>query len=41
MAKTVVLVDQHPLWLEAVEPIVAGLGMTVAGKTSSSSRRCS
>jgi DNA-binding NarL/FixJ family response regulator len=37
MAKTVVLVDRHPLWLEAVEPIVTGLGMTVAGKTSSSS----
>jgi DNA-binding NarL/FixJ family response regulator len=35
LARTVVLVDQHPLWLEAVEPIVTGLGMSVVGKTSS------
>jgi DNA-binding NarL/FixJ family response regulator len=36
MTKTVVLVDQHPLWLEAVDPIVTGLGIAVVGKTSSS-----
>jgi len=30
-----VVVDHHPLWLEAVEPIVAGLGFDVAGKSTS------
>jgi DNA-binding NarL/FixJ family response regulator len=36
VARTVVLADHHPLWIEAVEPIMVGLGMEVAGKTSSS-----
>jgi DNA-binding NarL/FixJ family response regulator len=30
-----VVVDHHPLWLEAVEPIVAGLGFDVVGKSTS------
>ena len=35
--RTVVLVDQHPLWTAAVERIVGGLGMEVLGRTASSS----
>jgi len=34
--RTVVLVDQHPLWTAAVERIVEGLGMEVVGRTRSS-----
>jgi DNA-binding NarL/FixJ family response regulator len=34
--RTVVLVDQHPLWTAAVERIVQGLGMEVVGRTRSS-----
>jgi DNA-binding NarL/FixJ family response regulator len=34
--RTVVLVDQHPLWTAAVERIVGGLGMEVVGRTTSS-----
>src|SRR5437762_11489195 len=34
--RTVVLVDQHPLWTAAVERIVRGLGMEVVGRTRSS-----
>ena len=34
--RTVVLVDQHPLWTTAVERIVSGLGMEVVGRTTSS-----
>jgi DNA-binding NarL/FixJ family response regulator len=33
--KTAVVLDQHPLWLEAVEPVVAGIGVEVVGKTTS------
>jgi DNA-binding NarL/FixJ family response regulator len=33
--RTAVLVDQHPLWLEAVAPMVADLGLTVVGKATS------
>jgi DNA-binding NarL/FixJ family response regulator len=32
--RSVALVDQHPLWLDAVEPIVSGIGMQVVGKSS-------
>ena len=37
MAQTVVLVDQHPLWTSAVEPIVTALGISVVGTTTSAS----
>lgn len=30
-----VLVDQHPLWLDAVSPVVAGLGLEVVGRATS------
>jgi DNA-binding NarL/FixJ family response regulator len=33
--RTAVLVDPHPLWLEALEPVVADLGFGVAGKVTS------
>ncbi len=33
--RTAVLVDRHPLWLEAVVPIVSGLDFDVGGKTTS------
>jgi two-component system, NarL family, response regulator LiaR len=36
LRRTVVLVDQHPLWTAAVERIVSGLGMEVLGRTTSS-----
>jgi DNA-binding NarL/FixJ family response regulator len=31
-------VDQHPLWLEAVEPVVSKIGVDVVGKATSPSR---
>jgi DNA-binding NarL/FixJ family response regulator len=34
--RTVVIVDQYPLWLAAVERIVADLGLAVVGSTRSS-----
>lgn len=34
--RTAVIVDHHPLWLEAVAPVVGDLGLTIAGKTTSS-----
>jgi DNA-binding NarL/FixJ family response regulator len=33
--RTAVLVDQHPLWLDAVEPILDDLGFAVVGKVTS------
>lgn len=33
--RTAVLVDQHPLWLDAVEPVVVDLGLGVVGKVTS------
>ncbi|MEZ5098370.1 MAG: response regulator transcription factor [Thermoleophilia bacterium] len=33
--RAAVLVDQHPLWLDAVTEIIGGLGFTVRGKLSS------
>jgi DNA-binding NarL/FixJ family response regulator len=33
--RTAVLVDQHPLWLDAVSMVVGDLGMTIVGKASS------
>lgn len=33
--RTAVLVDQHPLWLDAVEPVVVDLGLSVVGKVTS------
>jgi DNA-binding NarL/FixJ family response regulator len=35
MPRTAVLLDQHPLWLDAVEEVVARLGFRVAGKATS------
>jgi DNA-binding NarL/FixJ family response regulator len=34
--RTAVLFDQHPLWLDALEAILARLGVAVAGRTMSS-----
>ena len=34
--RTAVIVDHHPLWLDAVAPVVEDLGLTVLGKTTSS-----
>jgi NarL family two-component system response regulator LiaR len=34
--RTAVLVDQHPLWLDAIEPVVTKIGVEVAGRTTSS-----
>lgn len=34
-AQTAVLLDEHPLWLDAVETVLAGVGVEVVGKTSS------
>ncbi|MEX0801347.1 MAG: response regulator transcription factor [Dehalococcoidia bacterium] len=34
MSRTAVLLDQHPLWLDAVEEVVARLGFRVAGKAT-------
>src|SRR5437867_621814 len=36
VARTAVLAEHHPLWIDAVEPVVVGLGIDVVGKTSSS-----
>lgn len=33
--RTAVLVDPHPLWLDAVEPVVARIGVEVVGKATS------
>lgn len=33
--RSVVLIDQHPLWLDAVSPVVTGLGLDVAGVATS------
>ena len=33
--RTAVISDQHPLWLEAVRPVVAELGIDVVGQTTS------
>jgi DNA-binding NarL/FixJ family response regulator len=33
--RTAVLLDHHPLWLEAVTPVVTGLGLAVVGKETS------
>ena len=33
--RTAVLVDQHPLWLDAVSLVVADLGMTITGTATS------
>src|SRR5918996_4837673 len=35
--KTAVILDQHPLWLEAVEGVLHGIGIRVAGKATSPS----
>jgi DNA-binding NarL/FixJ family response regulator len=35
LQRTAVLVDPHPLWLEAVEPVVARIGVEVVGKSTS------
>jgi DNA-binding NarL/FixJ family response regulator len=34
---TAVIFDRHPLWLEAIEPVVNRLGIELVGKTTSSS----
>jgi DNA-binding NarL/FixJ family response regulator len=36
-AQTAVILDKHPLWLEAVEGVLHRVGIRVAGKTTSSS----
>jgi DNA-binding NarL/FixJ family response regulator len=36
--KTAVILDQHPLWLEAVEGVLHGIGIRVAGKATSPSQ---
>ena len=36
--KTAILVDQHPLWLDAVEPVIAKIGVEVVGKSTSARR---
>ena len=33
--RTAVLVDQHPLWLDAIEPVVTRIGVQVVGRTTS------
>lgn len=33
--KSAVLLDRHPLWLDAMETLVAGLGMEVVGRATS------
>ena len=33
--RTAVLLDQHPLWLEAVEQVLARIGIEVKGKATS------
>jgi DNA-binding NarL/FixJ family response regulator len=35
VAQTAVLFDAHPLWLEAVETVLDGVGVKVVGKTTS------
>jgi DNA-binding NarL/FixJ family response regulator len=35
--KTAVILDRHPLWLEALESLLARVGVTVLGKTTSPS----
>jgi two-component system response regulator DevR len=35
--RTAVLLDQHPIWLEAVERVLARIGVEVVGKTTSPS----
>ena len=35
-AQTAVILDEHPLWLEAVEGVLHKIGIRVAGKTTSS-----
>jgi two-component system response regulator DevR len=35
--KTAVILDQHPLWLDAVEGVLHGIGIRVAGKATSPS----
>jgi DNA-binding NarL/FixJ family response regulator len=34
--RTAILVDQHPLWLDAVEPVVTGTGVDVIARATSS-----
>jgi DNA-binding NarL/FixJ family response regulator len=36
--RTAVLLDQYPLWLEAVEPVLTKLGIGVAGKATTPQR---
>jgi DNA-binding NarL/FixJ family response regulator len=35
--RTAILVDQHPLWLDAIEPVVRRIGVEVVGRTTSAS----
>jgi DNA-binding NarL/FixJ family response regulator len=35
MQRTALLVDQHPLWLDTIEPVVARAGVIVVGKATS------
>ncbi len=37
-ARTAVLLDGYPLWLDAVETVLAGIGVSVVGKTTSPQR---
>jgi DNA-binding NarL/FixJ family response regulator len=37
-AQTAVILDEHPLWLEAVEAVLQRIGIRVAGKTTSASQ---
>jgi DNA-binding NarL/FixJ family response regulator len=37
MHRTALLVDQHPLWLDTIEPVVARAGVVVVGKATSPS----
>jgi DNA-binding NarL/FixJ family response regulator len=37
MQRAALLVDQHPLWLDTIEPVVERAGVTVVGKVTSSS----
>jgi DNA-binding NarL/FixJ family response regulator len=37
MQRSALLVDQHPLWLDTIEPVVERAGVKVAGKATSSS----
>jgi DNA-binding NarL/FixJ family response regulator len=34
-ARTAILVDQHPLWLDAVEPVVTKIGVEVVARSTS------